>query len=98
MISIETYITCLLSIVLVMSVLSLGMYAMDKRRATRGKWRISESTLHLMAVLGGWPGAVAGQRLFRHKTRKLSFRIVLAVTIVVNVAAWWLLWHFAVRA
>lgn len=46
----------------------------DKRRAERGAWRISESTLHLFELAGGWPGAYLSQRRFRHKTSKISYQ------------------------
>ena len=46
---------------------------------------MSERTLHLMAFLGGWPGALIGQRQFRHKTQKVSFRIVFWILVVLHV-------------
>jgi len=58
---------------------------LDKRRAANGSRRISERTLHLMALLGGWPGALMGQRRFRHKTQKLSFRFVFWLTVLLPV-------------
>jgi uncharacterized membrane protein YsdA (DUF1294 family) len=63
-------------VVFVMSVVSFVAYGWDKRQATNGGRRVSERTLHLMAFLGGWPGALIGQRHFRHKTQKVAFRIV----------------------
>ena len=45
----------------------------DKRFAVRQAWRIPERTLLSFAFIGGWPGAKAGQRHFRHKTRKQPF-------------------------
>ena len=50
-----------------MSTLAFALYGVDKRRAARGAWRISEATLHTIELLGGWPGALLGQRMFRHK-------------------------------
>lgn len=61
------------------------LYALDKSAAKRGSWRVPENTLHLLAVLGGWPGAICAQQLLRHKTQKASFRAVFWVTVVVNV-------------
>jgi uncharacterized membrane protein YsdA (DUF1294 family) len=48
----------------------------DKRRAELGAQRTPESTLHLLELLGGWPGAFLAQRCYRHKTSKLSYQIV----------------------
>lgn len=66
-----------LVLALVMSVITFIAFGIDKRRAVSGKQRISENSLHVMSLLGGWPGALLGQKLFRHKTVKLSFRLVL---------------------
>ena len=55
------------------SVVAYLLYWLDKLRARHGEWRIAESTLHLVALLGGWPGAFLAQRHFRHKTSKLRF-------------------------
>lgn len=61
------------------------VYAADKSAARKGSWRVSENTLHLLAVIGGWPGAICAQQMLRHKTQKASFRAVFWVTVVVNV-------------
>lgn len=74
-----------LSVVLVMSFATFLAYGSDKGRAATGNRRIPERTLHLMAFLGGWPGAFLGQRQYRHKTQKVSFRIVFWITVVLHV-------------
>lgn len=50
------------------------VYWLDKRAARRGGPRVSERTLHGLALIGGWPGALLAQQLLRHKTRKVGFR------------------------
>jgi uncharacterized membrane protein YsdA (DUF1294 family) len=50
------------------------VYAVDKRRAEEGLWRIPETQLHLLELLGGWPGAFIAQRRLRHKCSKLSYQ------------------------
>lgn len=70
-----------------LSIITFVVYAMDKSAATRGNWRTKESTLHLLALAGGWPGALLAQQLLRHKSAKASFRRVFWVTVLVNVAA-----------
>ena len=61
------------------------VYAIDKGAAVRGGWRVSESTLILLGVAGGWPGAVLAQQVFRHKSRKTSFRLVFWGSVLLNV-------------
>lgn len=56
----------------------------DKRQAEVGAGRVPESMLHLLALLGGWPGAFLAQRLFRHKTAKISYRFVFWLIVAAN--------------
>ena len=67
-----------------LSLLSLWRYASDKRAARAQRSRIPEADLHLLALLGGWPGALVAQGWFRHKTAKASFQALFWVTVVVN--------------
>lgn len=62
-------------------------YGIDKKRAREHKWRISERTLLLLAVIGGSVGALAGMYLFRHKTRKMKFVIGVPVILAVQLMA-----------
>lgn len=71
----------------------LAMF-IDKKRAEKGEWRIKESTLLGLAMLGGLIGGITGMYVFRHKTKKLRFsvgfpvilitEIVLAIYFVIN--------------
>jgi uncharacterized membrane protein YsdA (DUF1294 family) len=70
----------------VASLITFLAYARDKAAARAGRWRIHESTLHLLAVIGGWPGAILAQRLLHHKNRKASFQGAFWVTVAVNSA------------
>ncbi|MFH1498389.1 MAG: DUF1294 domain-containing protein [Verrucomicrobiota bacterium] len=72
------------SVMLVVSAVTYGLFASDKRRAQSGTWRISEATLHLFELAGGWPGAVLAQQRLRHKSSKGSYRFVLWVIIVAH--------------
>jgi uncharacterized membrane protein YsdA (DUF1294 family)/cold shock CspA family protein len=74
----------MLGIYLAASAVTFIAYALDKTAAKNDQWRTQESTLHLLALAGGWPGALAAQRLLRHKSKKLSFRIQLWITILLN--------------
>lgn len=74
------------AVVVVTSVASFVLYGIDKRRAGTGARRVPERTLHVLAVLGGWPGALVGQRQFRHKTQKVSFQLVFWTLAAFHVA------------
>lgn len=77
---------------LVGSAVAFLAYALDKSAAKNDQWRTKESTLHLFALVGGWPGALAAQRLLRHKSKKQSFQTVFWATVVLNCGALaWLL-------
>lgn len=80
----------LVSLYLVMSLLCYAAYALDKEAAQNGRWRIAENSLHVLALLGGWPGARLAQHRFRHKTQKAAFRRLFWVTVALNLAglAW----------
>jgi uncharacterized membrane protein YsdA (DUF1294 family)/cold shock CspA family protein len=75
------------------SALAFVMYAIDKSAARHDhRRRTPESTLHLIALVGGWPGALLAQRVFRHKSSKAAFQRVFWATVVLNCLAlgWWL--------
>jgi len=71
------------------------VYRVDKSAAQSGHWRTAESTLHALSLMGGWPGALVAQRLFRHKSRKVSFRVAFLATVALNCGALlWFLWTY----
>lgn len=75
----------------IMSVISFLMYAKDKNAAEWGTWRTSESTLHTLSLLGGWPGAALAQSFLRHKSKKVSFRVTYWIMVIANcVCLYWL--------
>jgi len=76
-----------LGLYLAASVVTFVTYALDKSAARNDQWRIQESTLHLFALVGGWPGALTAQNLLRHKSKKRSFQIVFWVTVILNCGA-----------
>lgn len=67
-----------------MSLVGYLMYWLDKLRARHGQWRVAETTLHLVACCGGWPGAYLAQKHFRHKTGKLRFQLIFWLIITVH--------------
>ncbi|MFQ3234516.1 MAG: uncharacterized membrane protein YsdA (DUF1294 family) [Paraglaciecola sp.] len=68
------------------SAVTYSVYAKDKVAAQKYEWRVPEKTLQLLALCGGWPGAIVAQQHLRHKTQKFSFRLVFYIALVVNVA------------
>lgn len=64
---------------------AFALFGIDKVRARNRHWRVKESTLLTLALLGGSPGAYAGRRVFRHKTRKEPFNSNLTAIVVLQV-------------
>lgn len=84
--------TLIFVIYMAASLITFIMYAVDKSAARRGVWRTSESTLHLLSLVGGWPGALVAQQKLRHKSKKQSFLLIFWVTVLVNCGTFiWLL-------
>ena len=76
----------LLGIYVVASFITYLVYAIDKLAARQGARRTHETTLHLLSIVGGWPGALLAQQRLRHKSIKLKFRRVFWTTVILNVA------------
>ncbi|WP_165855771.1 DUF1294 domain-containing protein [Marinobacter sp. JSM 1782161] len=60
------------------------LYGLDKRAARLDRRRVPERRLQALALLGGWPGALLAQQLFRHKTRKLRFQVVFWLIVLLH--------------
>ncbi|WAA11642.1 DUF1294 domain-containing protein [Fervidibacillus halotolerans] len=76
----------ILVVIILMNIFGFIVMGMDKRRAKRQKWRISERTIWLTALLGGALGITIGMYVFRHKTKHLSFKLGLPFLIVAQFA------------
>jgi uncharacterized membrane protein YsdA (DUF1294 family) len=72
------------------SALCVVVYGIDKLAARGGHDRVPEAMLLSLGIIGGWPGAIVAQQVFRHKTVKRSFRVLFWLTVAVNIAvfAW----------
>ena len=70
------------------SAVTFVAYGLDKARAKNGQRRIPEATLHTLELCCGWPGALLGMQVFRHKTAKTAFRLVTYTIAGLHVAAW----------
>lgn len=70
---------------LAINIVSFFLYGIDKYKAKKGRWRISEATLLMMAVIGGSIGAWAGMRLWHHKTMHKKFKYGIPIIIILQV-------------
>ena len=71
---------------LAVNIVTFLLYGIDKYKAKKGKWRISEATLLTMAAIGGSIGAWAGMRIWHHKTMHKKFKYGIPVIIILQVA------------
>lgn len=76
----------ILGYLLAINIATFFLYGIDKYKAKKGRWRISEATLLLMAVIGGSIGAWAGMRLWHHKTMHKKFKYGIPIIIIIQVA------------
>lgn len=70
---------------LAINFVSFFLYGIDKYKAKKGRWRISEATLLMMAVIGGSIGAWAGMRLWHNKTMHKKFKYGIPIIIILQV-------------
>ena len=76
----------ILGYLLAVNIASFLLYGIDKYKAKKGKWRVSEATLLMMAVIGGSIGAWAGMRLWHHKTMHKKFKYGIPLIIIMQIA------------
>ena len=86
MIELSTATSLFLPYLMIINVLSFIVYGIDKHKAKKGKWRISETNLLLLALMGGSVGAWAGIRVWHHKTMHKRFKYGIPFIIFVQVA------------
>ena len=67
-----------------MTIVTFVLYGVDKRKAKKGQWRIPEKTLLLFAACFGGLGAFLGMKIFRHKTKHTSFKILVPTFMIVQ--------------
>jgi len=73
------------------SVITFILYGIDKSQSKKSGWRAPEVVLHVLALLGGFPGGWAGRSIFRHKTKKISFIFVLTLSTLIHLGlVYWL--------
>ena len=69
----------------VINIVTFVVYGVDKSKSKKNKWRISEKTLILLAVVGGSVGTILGMNVFRHKTKHLKFSVGVPIIIALQV-------------
>jgi uncharacterized membrane protein YsdA (DUF1294 family) len=69
---------------LTMNSISFILFFIDKKKSIKNKWRIKENTLHTVGFMGGIAGSIAAMILFRHKTKKLKFIIIIVIALIFN--------------
>lgn len=72
---------------LVINLIGFLAMAIDKYKAKKGYWRISEGSLFIITMLGGGIGTISGMYLFRHKTKKLKFTVGLPTILISEIVA-----------
>jgi len=71
---------------LIINIIAFILMYVDKRRAIKRKWRISEATLMYVAIFGGSLGSLFGMHIFHHKTKHLKFKLGIPVIILLQLA------------
>lgn len=82
----------ILPFIAALSLITFVVYYLDKKAAMRGAQRTPENTLHILSILGGWPGAFLVQWIFRHKSSKAGFQLMFWMTVIANVSVFAWLW------
>lgn len=68
----------------IVNIIELALFGLDKWRAKRGAWRVRERNLFLVAIAGGSLGGLLGMYLFRHKTQHLTFKLGFPLIILLQ--------------
>ncbi len=71
---------------IIINIVTFVTFGLDKRKAKKGKWRISEQALVTLMVIGGAFGGYFGMEKFRHKTQKLKFKVARVISFITFVA------------
>jgi len=89
----DEFILAIAFVYLLLNIISFTLFGADKRRAIKDRYRISEATLIVSGLFGPF-GALAGMKLFRHKTRKPLFKVIYVFAAVHIVLIIFLIWEF----
>ena len=84
--------TILIVYLIIINISTFIIFGIDKRRAVKNRWRIAESTLFLLALIGGSIGAEAGMYVFHHKTKHLRFVIGIPLIFILQAVSAFFIW------
>ena len=76
---------------IVINIVTFLVYGIDKWKAKQGRWRISEATLLMLAVIGGTIGALLGMQVWCHKTMHKKFKYGLLLILLAQIALMYLI-------
>ena len=76
----------ILGYLVIINIVTFVVYGIDKWKAKRGNWRISEATLLMLAAIGGTIGALLGMKVWHHKTMHLKFKYGLPLILLAQIA------------
>lgn len=68
----------------IINIIAFAVFGIDKRKAVHNEWRVKESTLFILAIIGGSVGALLGMHVFHHKTRKWYFAWGIPAILVIE--------------
>ena len=75
--------------ILLINLITFIVFAMDKKKARRKQWRVPESTLLFLSLMGGGFGGLLSMYIFRHKTDKIKFVIIMPILFILNFLAFY---------
>ena len=78
--------------IILINLIAFVVFGTDKRKARNGQWRVPESTLFILAIIGGSIGALLGMLVFRHKTKHRKFTIGIPLILALQIALLVTLW------
>lgn len=79
---------------IIINLTAFALMGIDKQKARKGKWRISEKSLFLFAILGGSPGGIMGMYYFHHKTKHWYFRYGFPLILIIQIALIFILYQY----
>ena len=72
--------------IILINLIAFVVFGIDKRKARKEQWRVPESTLFILAIIGGSIGALLGMLVFRHKTKHRKFTIGIPLILALQIA------------